>query len=117
MRITGELTDEAILRELGTRLASLRLGSNRTQADLASQAGVSKRTIERLESGAVATQLSGFLRICRALGLLEGFESLIPRAVPGPMEQLELQGRRRRRASGRKASPRKAKKWTWGEPS
>ena len=116
MRITAQLTDESVLEELGARLAGARLGRNLTQAALAEQAGVSKRTVERLESGAVATQLSGFLRVCRVLGLVEHFESLIPEAVASPMEQLKRKGAKRRRASVRKAAP-PPKPWTWGEAS
>jgi len=71
--------------------------------------------IERLGSGEVATQLSGFLRVCRTLGLLERFETLIPEAVTSPMEQLKMQGRKRQRAAGRRAASGKPKKWTWGE--
>lgn len=115
MKITAQLTDESILKALGGRLAGARLGRNLTQAALADQAGVSKRTVERLESGAVATQLSGFLRVCRTLGLLERFESLIPETAASPMEQMRRQGRKRQRASGRKAAPAKLKQWTWGE--
>lgn len=115
MEIRAQLTDESILKELGGRLTSARLGRNLTQAALAEQAGVSKRTVERLESGQVATQLSGFLRVCRTLGLLERFETLIPVAVASPMEQLQQQGRKRQRASGRKAVTGKPGKWTWGE--
>jgi transcriptional regulator with XRE-family HTH domain len=117
MKITAQLTDEGVLAELGARLARTRLGQNLTQAALADQAGVSKRTVERLESGAVATQLSGFLRICRVLGLLERFESLVPEAVASPMEQLKRQGVKRERASGKKAAATKPGKWTWGNES
>ncbi len=117
MRITSELTDESILEELGGRLAGARLGRNLTQEALADQAGVSKRTVERLESGAVAVQLSGFLRVCRTLGLLESFESMIPEAATSPMEQLRKQGRKRQRASGRRVAREKSAKWTWGEQS
>lgn len=114
MKITAQLTNESILEEVGARLAAARLGRNLTQAALAEEAGVSKRTVERLESGAVATQLSGFLRVCRVLGLVEHFENLIPEAGVSPMEQLKRRNRRRQRATGRKAAPAKPKQWTWG---
>ncbi len=117
MKIQSQLTDEGILRELGARLTGARLGQDLTQAALAEQAGVSKRTVERLESGEVATRLSGFLRVCRVLGLVERFEMLVPEPVVSPMAQLKLQGRRRRRASGRRAVAGKPKNWTWGEPA
>jgi transcriptional regulator with XRE-family HTH domain len=111
------LTDEAVLKELGGRLAGARIEQNLTQAVLAEQAGVSKRTVGRLESGEVATQLSGFLRVCRALGLLERLEILLPEPTPGPMAQLKQAGRKRQRATGKRAAPEKTGKWTWGEPA
>jgi transcriptional regulator with XRE-family HTH domain len=117
MKIGAELADGVVLRELGERLTRIRLERNLTQAALAQQAGVSKRTVERLETGEVATQLSGFLRVCRVLGLLERFDTLVPEPLPSPMEQLKLQGRKRRRASGKKAGAPPQKKWTWGNES
>jgi len=114
MKITAQMTDPAILHELGERLARARVDQNLTQAALAEEAGVSKRTLERLESGEAATQLSSFLRICRALGMLERFEVLFPESTPGPMEQLKRKGKQRQRASG-KPKPTKPKTWTWGD--
>jgi transcriptional regulator with XRE-family HTH domain len=114
MKITPNLADAGILQELGGRLAHARLERNLTQAALAEQAGVAKRTVERLESGEVATQLSGFLRVCRVLGLMERFDTLIPEAAPGPIAQLKMHGRRRQRARGKKAAAGKPQKWTWG---
>ncbi|MSU60147.1 MAG: helix-turn-helix domain-containing protein [Pedosphaera sp.] len=117
MKFSPQLTDDAVLQELGGRLAGARIERNLTQAALAEQAGVSKRTVERLESGEVATQLSGFLRVCRSLGLLERFEALLPEPAHGPMAQLKQMGRKRLRATGKKAVAGTPKKWTWGEPS
>jgi transcriptional regulator with XRE-family HTH domain len=99
VKITKTTTDTVILRELGERLARTRLERNITQAELAVLAGVSKRTIERLETGATGTQLSGFIRVCNALDLAERFDLLVPAPLPSPIEQLRLRGRQRRRAS------------------
>ena len=115
MKMTKQATDAVILGELGSRLAKIRLDHNLTQAQLATQAGVSKRTVERLESGAVATQLSGFIRVCRVLDLIERFELLIPEPVPSPVAQLKLGGKKRQRASTAKPSKPPAKKWQWGD--
>jgi transcriptional regulator with XRE-family HTH domain len=115
MKIVKQATDEAVLTELGGRLARLRLEQNLTQAQLAEQAGISKRTVERLESGGVATQMSGFIRICRALGLIEHFDLLVPEPVSSPIERLKLGGKRRRRASAAKAIKPQSRKWTWGD--
>ena len=115
MKITKQATDEAILREAGARLARARLDLNRTQASLAEEAGISKRTLERLESGSVAANLSAFLRVCRALGLVERLELLLPEPQPSPIAQLKLRGRKRRRASGESQQKPSPKKWSWGD--
>jgi transcriptional regulator with XRE-family HTH domain len=114
MKITKQATDDVVIAELGGRLARIRLERNLTQGQLAEQAGVSKRTIERLETGEVATQLSGFIRVCRVLGVLERLDTLVPEPVPSPVAQLKLRGRQRQRASITKVVKRSAKKWQWG---
>ena len=115
MKIVKQATDEAVLGELGARLAKARLERNLTQAQLAAQAGVSKNTVQRLESGSVATQLSGFIRVCRALDLVERFDLLVPEPVTSPVEQLKLRGRKRQRASAKRKAKAAAKKWQWGD--
>lgn len=118
MRITSDLSDEAVLRELGSRLAAARLLRNQTQAALAEEAGVSKRTVERLEAGEVAARLSGLVRVIRALGMADRLDSLVPPPVASPVEQLKLAGRHRQRASGLRGPTRVTKrKWTWGDES
>ena len=117
MKSTRYVSDAALLRELGTRLAAQRLALNLTQAQLADEAGVSKRTIERMEAGATATHLSAFLRVCRVLGLQDRIEQLVPEPAASPLAQLKLKGRSRRRASrpvkNRHVAEAKAKRWTW----
>ncbi|HTY86637.1 MAG TPA: helix-turn-helix domain-containing protein [Candidatus Acidoferrum sp.] len=117
MNISKQATDEAILAELGGRLAKIRLNRNLTQAQLAGQAGVSKRTVERLESGAVATQLSGFIRVCRILGVIDRLDALIPVPLSSPIAQLKRQGKERRRASRTQTAKPPARKWQWGDES
>lgn len=118
MKVTGKLSDEAILRELGGRLATARLLRNQTQAALAEEAGVSKRTVERLEAGEVGARLSGLIRVLRALRMTERLEALVPPPTISPVEQLKLAGRQRQRASGKRGPARPgARKWTWGDES
>ena len=117
MKIDPKMTDDALLQRIGQRLAALRLARNLTQRQLAEQAGLGLRTVQRLELGAAATQLSGFIRVCRVLGLVEQLDTFIPEPPVSPMAQLQQQDRKRRRASGRKAATGASKKWSWGEPS
>jgi len=117
MKIDSKMTDEALLRLLGERLSGIRLARNLTQQQLAEQAGLGLRTVQRLELGAAATQLSGFIRVCRTLGLVENLEAFIPEPAVSPMAQLKQAGRKRQRATGKKIAPDKSEKWTWGEPA
>lgn len=115
MKIDSKMTDEALLRLLGERLSGIRLARNLTQQQLAEQAGLGLRTLQRLELGAAATQLSGFIRVCRVLGLVENLEAFIPQPTVSPMAQLKQAGRKRQRATGKKKAVETQKKWTWGE--
>lgn len=112
MKISSQAVDAVILRELGARLARFRLERNFTQAALAEQAGISKRTLERIEAGGPA-QLVNLVRVCRALNLLDRFDALIPEPTVSPVMQLKLQGRQRKRAKARPPTP--AAKWEWND--
>ncbi|MFC1680780.1 helix-turn-helix transcriptional regulator [Pseudomonadota bacterium] len=117
MNIADLTNDTAMLAEIGLRLARRRIELGLTQANLAEQAGIGKRTLERLEAGE-SVQLSNFLQILRALLLLDGLESLLPEPGPRPMELLKHRGKQRKRASSRKRNPDTPDKpWRWGDES
>ncbi len=105
-------SDEAVLTELGSRLGAMRLARNMTQAQLAREAGVSKRTLERIEAGQSA-QITSFVRVLRALKVLERLELLLPPPQPSPMELLRHSGKLPQRASGSHNPP--GRPWQWGE--
>jgi len=94
------LSDTAALETLGSRLAAVRLNRNLTQAALGREAGVSRRTIVRLEQGEGA-ELKLLVRVLRALQLLEGFLAAIPADEPSPMALLRARGKKRQRARGK----------------
>lgn len=108
----GQPSDDAVLAELGSRLGAARLAHDLTQAELAREAGISKRTLERIEAGQSA-QITSFIRVLRALGLTERLELLLPPAQPTPMELLKRAGKAPRRASGRGGPSREP--WTWAD--
>jgi transcriptional regulator with XRE-family HTH domain len=115
MRIDSTLSEEALLTLIGQRLAALRLARNLTQSQVAEQAGLGVRTVQRLESGEAATHLSGFLRVCRVLGLLEQMDVLVPEPPVSPMAQLKSHRQTRQRATRKQAAPNAKKKWTWAD--
>jgi len=108
------LNDKAVLTLIGNRIAAHRINQNRTQSDLADEAGIGKRTLERIESG-VSTQLISVIRVMRALGIIENIKALIPDMGPSPIQELRRQSYKRQRASLNKKNPSGPEKWTWGE--
>jgi len=108
----NEESDDAILEQLGERLLQYRLNMNMTQVTLAREAGVSARTINRIEHGQ-STQLSNFVRLLRSLGLLKNIDALIPTPAISPLQQMKLHGKSRKRASSSEKKP--AEVWSWGE--
>ena len=117
MKINSQITDALALKEIGQRLSRIRLNRNWTQRQLADQAGLGLRTVQRIESGESAGQLSGFIRICRVLDLLEKLDAMLPENALSPIDLMKMQGKLRKRASGKKneSTPSKAKEWTWGK--
>jgi transcriptional regulator with XRE-family HTH domain len=114
MKITETLTDQAILAEIGQRIARHRLEYPLTQAALADEAGVAKRTLEHAEAGA-NVQMSTIIRIFRVLGLLPKLDQILPEPTPGPIEAVARRGKTRKRASSPKRNSAGKKPWTWGD--
>ena len=116
MKITDLLTDDAVLAEIGQRLARRRLELQLTQAEVAEQAGIGKRTLERMEAGQ-ASQLGTLVRVLRALDAMPGLEGLLPEPGPRPMDMLKRKGKVRQRASGKRSGKPAGEPWHWGEDS
>jgi putative transcriptional regulator len=114
MKFNENNSDDTTLKELGNRIAQYRLNRNWTQDALAAEAGVSKRTIHRVEHGG-STQASNLIRILRALRLLENLEILIPEPAISPIQQAKMQGKKRRRASSKSDKPEQKAPWSWGD--
>jgi putative transcriptional regulator len=115
MRIETQNSDEAVLAELGRRLARTRLERNISQTRLGEEAGVSRATVERLEAGE-PVKSTGLIRVLRALDLLEALDRLVPEPLPSPVERLKLRGRERQRARGGPAERRRPPEpWRWNE--
>lgn len=120
MEFTEEMSDDVMVGLIGRRLTNFRLAQDLTQEQVAKEAGIGIRTLQRMEAGEVATRLSNFVGVCRVLGLDQRFEMLLPEVPISPMDQLKLQGKKRARASGTKTPVAKSFKdepstWKWGD--
>ncbi len=117
MQLADLHTDDAVLKELGRRIARHRLERNWTQADLAREAGLGQATVQRFETGR-SVQMTSMVRLLRALGLLEALDAAVPESVRLPIAQLERQRRairQRARPPRRGPGPPTSKEWVWGD--
>lgn len=98
------MSEKGTLEELGRRLQAQRLNANLSQAEVAHQAGVSRRALQNLEGGRVGT-VSLLIRVLRVLGKAQQLDALLPETGPSPIQLAKLKGRERQRASGRRKNP------------
>ena len=105
-----------LLERLGERLASRRISLEMTQAELATAAGVGKRTVERMEAGG-STQLTNLIRVLRQLQLLDALFACLPDDRPSPMELLRTKGKPRQRVRHRTGHSKSEvnEEWTWAD--
>jgi len=75
---------------------------------------IGRATLQRLKRGE-SVQLTSLIGVLRVLRLLERLDAVAPEPVPSPIERLKTQGRRRRRASGRRDEPAPEGTWSWGD--
>jgi transcriptional regulator with XRE-family HTH domain len=107
-------TSEQIESALCKRLESIRLTRNMTQVQLAKEAGVSPRTIGRLEKGQ-GVSVDTFIRVLTALGIQQNLEALLPDPTVRPIERIGRGGRERKRARPTSPSDSDIAAWSWGD--
>lgn len=106
-------TSNQIEAALCKRLESIRLSRNITQAQLAEEAGVSPRTIGRLEKGQ-GVSVDTFIRIMIALGIQQNLEALLSDPTVRPIERVGIGAGERKRARPTQSSNER-QTWSWGD--
>jgi putative transcriptional regulator len=95
------------------RVESIRLSRNMTQQQLAQEAGVSLRTIGRLEKGE-GVSLDTFIRVLTALRIQQSLENVLPDPTVRPIERVGVGAGERKRARPARAS-NETPAWSWGD--
>lgn len=112
MKIYGMESNEIIMKEMGTRIKDTRISMMLTQKTLAERAGISQRTIERIENGE-NVKVENVINLLRAIQLLQNLEILIPEQKMRPTELHDNNKRRLRAASKKHANI--TIEWKWGD--
>jgi transcriptional regulator with XRE-family HTH domain len=113
MRIDQEMTAQAVLTELGGRVATWRLARGLTQEQLAFRADIGRATLQRLESGA-SVQLTSLVKLLRSLGMLDTLDVLLRESArPLVAESGQNDGQRPRQRAPRQHRARAEGDGSW----
>jgi transcriptional regulator with XRE-family HTH domain len=99
MKIEPLTPNDAILDELGQRLARVRKQQGRSQEQLASDAGLGVATLRRIESGQ-DSQLESWLKLLKALHMTAAIDQLLPEHYASPMAEAQAAKKRARSDAG-----------------
>lgn len=106
------LNSQQIEGVLCKKLEAVRLLKNITQSHLAEAAGVSRRTISRMENGQ-GTSLDTFIRVMMALDLSDHLSALLPSSEIRPIERIKGKTERKNASSPRNKKDTDST-WEWG---
>jgi transcriptional regulator with XRE-family HTH domain len=95
------------------QVENIRLSRNITRRKLAAEAGVSERTVARLEKGE-GVSLDTFIRILIAFGLQQNLKTLLPDPTIRPVDRIALKGSQRKRARS-KSTDTEPSVWSWAD--
>lgn len=92
------MSDMAIVETLGSFIKHHRLEQNKTQHQLASEAGINRSTLIEFEKGQRSSMIT-FIQLLRALGLLSLLQPFQVQPQFSPIQLAKLEHAKRKRAS------------------
>lgn len=104
------MSDAALMAHIGAFVRHHRLKQNRTQDDLARDAGISRSTLSLLEKGETVT-IATLIQVLRVLDKLEVMEAFNVRQTVSPLAVAKAQLGKRKRASGKGTDAKPESDW------
>lgn len=96
-----QMTDLAIVKQIGRFIKHTRLSKNKTQEQLATDSGLNRWTISQIENGESVT-LTSLIQLLRALDVLYVLDHFEFSEAISPLAYAKLKKEQRERASGNK---------------
>lgn len=105
------MSDKALLKHIGEFVKHRRLEQNKSQKEVAGEAGISRSTLSLLERGEGVTLLL-FIQVLRVLDLLHLLETFEVKEQPiSPIELAKKDKQKRKRASGSQPQNNQESSW------
>lgn len=104
------MSDDAIIKSIGAFIKHHRIEKNRTQQDVANDAGINRSTLSLLENGDIVN-ISTLVQVLRALDLLNIMDVFTTENQISPLELAKLEERRRKRASNIRKNEKPESDW------
>ena len=92
-----QMSDTAIVEQIGNFLKHVRLQQNKTQSQLAKMAGLHRWTVSQIENGESIT-LTSLVQILRALGSIHVLNAFEVSNEISPLEYAKLKKQQKQRA-------------------
>jgi len=115
MDVIDDMNDDALLQEIGRRIAFLRRSSRIKQEELAEKAGISRYALSRLENGAGGIRLESFLSVLRSLNVLNRLSVVLPEPTLTPIQLAELEKKSEEELPKRIRTRRSSPNRIWGD--
>jgi transcriptional regulator with XRE-family HTH domain len=93
-------SDSALSKQIGAFIRHHRMAQNKTQDQLAKEAGISRSTLSLLERGETVT-VATLIQVLRVLHQLAIMDAFVVREKISPLALAKLQKKKRQRASGK----------------
>jgi len=104
------MSDGSILKALGEFIRHHRLEQNKSQSELAEEAGINRTTLVQVEQGKRSNTLT-LIQLLRALDQLHVLEPFRIQKQISPLLLAKLEQKKRKRASKRKPTRKPASDW------
>lgn len=104
------MSDDTIIKSIGAFIKHHRIEQNRTQKDVANDAGINRTTLSLLENGDVVN-ISTLIQVLRALDLLNIMDVFTTENQISPLELAKLEEKRRKRASNKRKNKKPEIDW------
>ncbi|MEM6641681.1 MAG: helix-turn-helix transcriptional regulator [Bacteroidota bacterium] len=104
------MSDQSLMKNIGKYIKQHRLDQNKSQDQVANEAGISRSTLSLLEKGDAGT-VTSLIQVLRVLNLLNVMDAFQLSNQISPLELAKLEQEKRKKASASRSTPQPKSEW------